>query len=152
MAKSVLYTVENIVGKGGNAGCQHFLLFPDFFQKAYFLRVFKSWDCVVKALRYKPMYSRCQSFSNRFDFFFVIDWLNSVLRRFQQYFSHITATAHIIHVFNWVSPVLGWGSEVSYQRTLPHKNPKDPVQFEPRTLDYEPNTLPLSQVGPPYLL
>ena len=30
---------------------------------------------------------------------FVIDWLNNVLRRFQKYFSHITATAHIIHVF-----------------------------------------------------
>ena len=25
--------------------------------------------------------------------------LNGVLRRFQQYFSHITATAHIVHVF-----------------------------------------------------
>ena len=29
----------------------------------------------------------------------LIDWLNGVLRHFQQYFSHITATAHIIHVF-----------------------------------------------------
>ena len=27
------------------------------------------------------------------------DWLNGVLRRFQQYFSNIVATAHIIHVF-----------------------------------------------------
>ena len=27
-------TVENIVGKGENAGCQHFLLFPQCFQKA----------------------------------------------------------------------------------------------------------------------
>ena len=29
----------------------------------------------------------------------LVEWLNGVLRRFQQYFSHITATAHIIHVF-----------------------------------------------------
>ena len=29
----------------------------------------------------------------------MIDLLNGVLRHFQQYFSHITATAHIIHVF-----------------------------------------------------
>ena len=29
----------------------------------------------------------------------MIDWLNGVLRRFQQYFSRITATVHIIHVF-----------------------------------------------------
>ena len=30
----------------------------------------------------------------------MIDWLNGVLHRFQQYFSHITATVHIIHVFS----------------------------------------------------
>ena len=29
--------VENIVGKGENAGVQHFLLFPQCFQKASFL-------------------------------------------------------------------------------------------------------------------
>ena len=59
-------------------------------------------------------------------------WLNGVLRRFNQYFSHITATAHIIHAF------LGFtgtrlGSEVSCPRTLPRKNPEDPVRLEPRT-------------------
>ena len=31
--KSVLETVENIVGKGENAGYQHFLLFPQCFPK-----------------------------------------------------------------------------------------------------------------------
>ena len=30
---SVLDSVENIVGKGENAGYQHFLLFPQFFPK-----------------------------------------------------------------------------------------------------------------------
>ena len=34
--------------------------------------------------------------------------VNDVLPNFQQYFSHITATAHIIHL-SWISPVLGWG-------------------------------------------
>ena len=34
---------------------------------------------------------------------------------------------------SWVSPVLGWGSEMSCPRTLPRKNPEDPVWLEPRT-------------------
>ena len=46
--KSVLERVENIVGKGENAGYQHFLLFPTVFSKAFFLRIVKSRDCVVK--------------------------------------------------------------------------------------------------------
>ena len=33
---SVFDTVENIMGKGENAGDQHFLLFPQCFQKASF--------------------------------------------------------------------------------------------------------------------
>ena len=32
----VLRRVENIVGKGENAGYEHFLLFPPCFQKAFF--------------------------------------------------------------------------------------------------------------------
>ena len=34
--KCVLGRVENIVGKGENAGYQHFLLFPQCFQNAFF--------------------------------------------------------------------------------------------------------------------
>ena len=34
--KFVFGIVENIVGKGENAGDQHFLLFPQCFQKAFF--------------------------------------------------------------------------------------------------------------------
>ena len=47
--------VENIVGKGENAGYQHFLLFPAFspfptmFSKGFFVRVVKSRDCVVRS-------------------------------------------------------------------------------------------------------
>ena len=47
--KFVLGRVENIVGKGENAGYQHFLLFPQCFQKASLLGVIKSRDCVVKS-------------------------------------------------------------------------------------------------------
>ena len=35
--KFKLGKVENIVGKRENAGCQHFLLFPQCFQKAFYL-------------------------------------------------------------------------------------------------------------------
>ena len=42
------------------------------------------------------------------------------------------ATAHIIHAFlGFTSTRLG--SEVSCPRTLPRKNPEDPVRLEPRT-------------------
>ena len=37
MAKFVLDKTENIVGKEENAGYQHFLLFPQCFQRAFFL-------------------------------------------------------------------------------------------------------------------
>ena len=38
MMISVSDRVENIVGKGENAGYQHFLLFPIMFSKDFFLR------------------------------------------------------------------------------------------------------------------
>ena len=37
MIISAFDSVENIVGKGENAGYQHFLLFPQCFEKASFL-------------------------------------------------------------------------------------------------------------------
>ena len=46
--KLVLGKVENIVGKGENAGYQHFLFFPQCFQKPSFM-VVESQDCVVKS-------------------------------------------------------------------------------------------------------
>ena len=39
--KFALGRVENILGKGENAGYQHFLLFPHCFQKASFLGLLK---------------------------------------------------------------------------------------------------------------
>ena len=50
MAKSVCGWLLNIVGKGENAGNQHFLLFLQCFQKASFFKVVKSRDCVLNAL------------------------------------------------------------------------------------------------------
>ena len=32
----VFDSVENTVGKGENAGCQHFLLFPQWFQNGFY--------------------------------------------------------------------------------------------------------------------
>ena len=40
---SVFHRVENIVQKGENAGYQHFLLFPQCFQKASFSGSLKVW-------------------------------------------------------------------------------------------------------------
>ena len=46
--KTIYRTVEKeIVGKGENAGYQHFLLFPQCFQKSFLLGVVKSRDCLV---------------------------------------------------------------------------------------------------------
>ena len=40
---------ENTVGRGENAGYQHFLLFLMVFSVAFYLDVVKSRDCVVKS-------------------------------------------------------------------------------------------------------
>ena len=44
----ILDKVENIVGKGENADCQHFLLFPQCFSKCCFSTIIKTRDCLVK--------------------------------------------------------------------------------------------------------
>ena len=41
--------LENNVGKGENADLPAFSLFPTMFSKGFFLRVVKSWYCVVKS-------------------------------------------------------------------------------------------------------
>ena len=46
--KFVLGRVENIVGKGEYTGYQHFLLFLQCIQQDFFLKVFKTGDCVIK--------------------------------------------------------------------------------------------------------
>ena len=47
--KIVLGRIENIVGKGENAGYQYFSPFPKMFSKGFFFKVVESWDCVVKS-------------------------------------------------------------------------------------------------------
>ena len=42
--KLILIRVENIVGKGENAGYQYFLLFPQCFRKASHLGSLKVWN------------------------------------------------------------------------------------------------------------
>ena len=49
MFKSHFHRVENIVGKGENAGYQHFLLFPQCFLKPSLSLVVISWDFVGKS-------------------------------------------------------------------------------------------------------
>ena len=44
--KFVLGRIENIVGKGENAGYHHFLLFSQCFQNLSYLRAIKTWDCM----------------------------------------------------------------------------------------------------------
>ena len=46
--KFVLERVENILGKGENAGYKHFSPFPKIFSTAFFFWVVISRDCVVK--------------------------------------------------------------------------------------------------------
>ena len=49
---------------------------------------------------------------------------------------------------SWVSPVLGWGSEVSCPRTLPRKTQRIWCCPNPGPLDYQSDTPPLSHAGP----
>ena len=50
--KFALVRTENIVGKGENAGYQHFLLFPQCFEKASSLGSIKSRLCETKTPTY----------------------------------------------------------------------------------------------------
>ena len=60
----------------------------------------------------------------------MIEWcFTPVLTIFQSYHGD---SLHY-SCLSWVSPVLGWGSEVSCPRTLPQKNVEDPVRLERRT-------------------
>ena len=71
-------------------------------------------------------------FPTEFSRDWLIDWLNVVLHLFQQYFSLITASAHIIHVFPGFHQYKTGALKCLVQGSL----------------DDESNTLPLSQVEP----
>ena len=62
-------------------------------------------------------------------FDWLIEWCFTPLSVFQSYHrdnSHYSC-------LSWVSPVLGWCSEVFCPRTLPGKKPEDPVRLKPTT-------------------
>ena len=74
MIISVLDTVENIVGKEENAGYQHFLLFPQSFQKASFSGLLKSGLCDEELRLLKPRHlftKNCEKHS-----YFIKKFLN----------------------------------------------------------------------------
>ena len=53
---------------------------------------------------------------------------------------------------SWVSPVLGWGSEVSCSTTLLQKTKRIQCGLNPGPLDYESTTLTLSHAGPRHII
>ena len=62
--------MENIVGKGENAGYQHFLLFPLCFLMLSVSGSLKLGDCVVKSLRYTEasvIYSAAEHYNDHSD-------------------------------------------------------------------------------------
>ena len=76
MTITVFDRVENAVGKGENAGDQHFLLFP-LFSIAFFLRVVKSQDWMVKG--YKSFAEKGENASYQYYLLFLHCWLNLIL-------------------------------------------------------------------------
>ena len=62
MMISIFERIENIVGKGENAGYQHFLLFHNVFE-GFFHGVLQSWDCTQ---RFKQLFRKvvCESLTH----------------------------------------------------------------------------------------
>ena len=73
--------------------------------------------------------------------------MKSVLYHFQQYFIHITATVHIIHVFPGFHKYLAGAQIHSHEKTQ-----RIQCGSNSGPLDYQSNTLPLSHAGTPGLL
>ena len=64
MIISVFDTVENIVGKGENVGYQHFLPFPQYFEKASFPDKSKGvtvWECVNSGRNHLDVSDRAEN-------------------------------------------------------------------------------------------
>ena len=76
------------------------------------------------------------------------DWLNGVLCRFQQYFNHITATAHTIDVFPAFQQYWAGAQKCLAQGHSHEKTQRIQCSSNPGHLDYKSYTLPLSHVGP----
>ena len=111
MAESFAIWIENTVGKGEIAHYKQFLIFPLCFQKTCTADMYKPglvWERLID---------------------WLIEWhftlLSTVFQSYHGDNSHYSC-------LSWVSPVLGWGSEVSCPRILPRKNPEDTVRLETR--------------------
>ena len=74
--------------------------------------------------------------------------MNCVVCRFQQYFSHITATVQIIHVFPWFHQYKPGALKCLAQGHSHEKTWRLQYGSNPGPLDYESNTSPLSHAGP----
>ena len=86
---------------------------------------FKFWECprLIDWLNYwvSEWVSVC-----------VSEWVSGVLRRLQQYFSHITATAYIIHALPGFHQY--WADALKcFTQGQSHEKPEYPVRLEPRT-------------------
>ena len=66
--------------------------------------------------------------------------IDSFSTEFRSY--HDDRSHYLCH--SWVSPVLGWRSEMSCPRTLPLKVQRIQCALNPGPLDYKSNTLPQS--------
>ena len=74
----------------------------------------------------------------------LLSLFNGVLHHFN-IFSAISWRQYLC--LPWVSPVLGWGSEVSCPRILPRKTQIIQCGSNPGPLDYESKTLPQCHAG-----
>ena len=79
--------------------------------------------------------------------------LNRVQRRLNKWcFTRLSTVFHDdsshYSCLSWVSPVLGWGSDVPCPRTLQQKNQRIQCRSNPGPLDCKSNTLLLSNAGP----
>ena len=68
----------------------------------------------------------------------MINWMSDVLHHFQQYFSHITATAHIIHVFPGFHQYYTGSVKCHAQgHSIPRFTMRIQYRSNPGPLDYE---------------
>ena len=80
----------------------------------------------------------------------MVGWLNGVLRRFQQYFSHIIMTVHFIHLFpGFHQYSKAWPLKCLVQGHSHEKTQRIQCGSNTGPLDYKSDTLPHSHAGTP---
>ena len=95
------------------------------------------------------------SYPKKFRFYPLLDNISCIswlaewyFRSFRQYFSHSTATVHIIHVFPWFHQYYAGALKCLAQGHSHEKTQRIKYGSNPGPLDYESKTLPLSHAGP----